>query len=250
MLQHLLIFGLGHLANFIIKQNKSFTISGTYRSDNPINNKVNHAIKFELGDELFDLSRYKRIIVNFPPQEKLLEFIKCLLKNTNDSQEVIFVSSTSVFGTGHNDESSTLNGIPHSGPYLLDIEAYLRDKECIIIRPGGLVDAKRNPINFFKRSKHISDIQNHINYIHTEDVARFLLKDSFNDNSYNLVAPIKYTKEKFYKRLLENQLDEFSFEKTDKADRVVSSQRAAVKEFDFLYPDLLNYFLELSDSNK
>lgn len=248
MQPRLLIFGLGHLASKIIEANcQKFLIYGTFRSPKPLNKLVNKSIQFELGDELFDISGYDRIVINFPPQEKLLSFLKELLPLLAKDQTCLFVSSTSVYGIGNINESSPLDGMPRSGSYLLDCEKYLSDKNCVIIRPGGLVDEGRDPINFFKKSKTIKGIQNHINYIHTFDLASFILRENFQADTYNLIAPLSYTKKDFYQAIIKDQ-KEWEFIKDETPDRLISSMRAEVKNFDFTYPDLLKYFTTLHHS--
>lgn len=250
MRQKLFIFGLGHLARRIVKLNSNFKITGTYRNFSQVEDLIDvDKIQFSLGDPIPNLSNFDRIIINFPPQSLLIEFIKKFQNHINDSQEVLFVSSTSVYGEGKSDEKAKLNGTPHSGPYLLEIEKLINNSNIICVRPGGLVDDQRNPINFFKKTGKVKSSQNHINYIHTEDVARFLLKESFKSNVYNLVAPTKYIKKDFYQKIADTYKNPLEFIQDDTPDRLISSNEPEVNNFEFLYPNLLNYFLDLS-SNK
>lgn len=247
--QKLFIFGVGHLARKIIKNNQKYTITGTYRNAEKVKDLNINLLSFNLDENIPDLTNYNRIIINFPPQEKLFNFMRSLVEQYED-KEIIFISSTSVFGAGESDENSSLSGKPHSGPYLLTIEEMLKDRGVIVIRPGGLVDEKRNPINFFKRSGKVSSAQNHINYIHTDDVARFVLKDKFEANSYNLVSPFKHIKNDFYSALLKSYNLNYEMLMDNTPDRLINSIRPEVKDFNFLYPNLLDYFLELSELNK
>ena len=235
-----IIFGFGHMASFIADHAKNLTV--TYRNNKKDHSNVSDYIKFELGDDLIPLDNYDNIIINYPPQKELLSFLKEIFRNISTQKKVIFLSSTSVYGPGESDEDAKLNGMPRSGRYLIDCETFLRDKNVTIIRPGGLVDHKRNPANFFKGNS-IPAINHRTNYVHTEDVARFVLEvlDKENDN-YNLIAPIQYTKEDFYKALLGNDFQGSTSEKTGK---IIKTKKENVLSFKFLYPDLIKYFTSL-----
>jgi len=239
----LLIFGFGHLANFIARENDKFQIDATYRSKQPNNKKINKYLSFTLGDALFDISGYDFILINIPPQEHLIDLLHQVFENKKENQRIIFISSTSVYGTGIIDESKPLLGKPRSGEFLLDCERYLLDKKVIILRPSGLVDATRDPRNFVKKFKVIQRANHTINFIHTEDLARFILIcHELEDLVYNVSAPIHHKRIDFYKAILDkpqNFIFKFSSEAEDK---VISSHQNKVREFKYKYPDLLEYF--------
>jgi hypothetical protein len=144
-----LLFGFGHLGKYIADHSQDLNV--TYRDQKKIHPHVKEYIPFRIGDDLFDVSHYANIIITYPPQVGLLEFLKELYKQKKH-QKIIFISSTSVYGNGEVTENSDLIGKPRSGEYLILCERFLKDRESLIIRPCGLVDNERNPAHFFKNN--------------------------------------------------------------------------------------------------
>lgn len=247
------IFGLGHLSKFLMNElDESYTLDGSWRKEKEGFSRINKSMIYTIPDEFpseID-DDYDWIIWSFPP---VVGYMETLIKaDTILKKEVpwIFVSSTSVFREGPVDEESERNGTRFRGESLVDIEDALKslDRQVNIVRPSGLVDKNRNPVNFFKNSTKNPAIKGEVtNLVHTRDVARFinfLIVSDIRGEDFNLNSLTQIEKEKFYNELLkENGFEQIKFKPTAQAHpKVVSSKKSRSKGFEYLYDDLLGFF--------
>ncbi len=178
---NIFIFGLGHLGKKIVheleRSKENFQVGATYRELSRVKAYEDHRlIEFSINDELPEIIE-DAIVFNFPPVQGYLDFLKRCNKKYEREIPWIFVSSTSVFGSGDISEESDRNGEKKNSKHLIELEDYLLSlqRQVTIVRPGGLIDDDRLPGRFMKFKDVIEDSEREINFIHTLDVARFIL---------------------------------------------------------------------------
>ncbi|MGQ7945918.1 SDR family NAD(P)-dependent oxidoreductase [Flavobacterium sp. WC2509] len=161
------------------------------------------------------------LIIDIPPQlrgknsnativnEKVfVAKIKTLIPYIENStiQNVLFVSSTSVYGETNASitEASTPKPDTESGKQLLEAEMLLQNNKhfkTTILRFGGLIGEDRNPITFLAGKQNIENPKTPINFIHQDDCIGVILKiiatDSWNQ-TFNAVSPFHPTRENYY----------------------------------------------------
>ncbi len=121
------------------------------------------------------------IIVNFPPKRKIVDIEKVyptqvqqLLSVINNTQKVIFISSTSVYQNTNNtiDESLVTQPEKASGKAVLAAENLLRDQlkdRLTILRLSGLIGYDRLPGRFLATKTNLKNGNAPVNVIHRDD---------------------------------------------------------------------------------
>jgi nucleoside-diphosphate-sugar epimerase len=161
------------------------------------------------------------LIINIPPQlrgknidstnvnEKIfVSKIKALIPHIEKSgiQNVLFVSSTSVYGEVNGTVTEETTPLPdtESGKQLLETEKLLQNNnsfKATILRFGGLIGEDRNPTKFLAGKENLENPETRINFIHQDDCIGIILKilsaDSWNE-IYNGVSPFHPTRENYY----------------------------------------------------
>lgn len=141
---------------------------------------------FTLGttnnDELYTdfLANSDVVVINFPPRRIpniisiYQEQIQAILPFINDTQKVIFVSSTSVYQNTNDWVTETLDSQPEkeSGKAVLAVEnilkTHLKDR-LTILRFAGLFGYDRVPGRFFANKTNVPNGKAPINMIHQDD---------------------------------------------------------------------------------
>jgi nucleoside-diphosphate-sugar epimerase len=145
---------------------------------------------FELGNKLLDnrlaaLFASRVLVLNIPvgrkdPKTKhYLQHMQALLKHaaTSQIQNIIFISTTSVYGDGSGiiTEQSPTNPQTQSGKINLSIEAMVREyfaDRSTIIRPAGLVGNDRHPAHYLAGKSDLLNPDIRVNLVHQDDVVR------------------------------------------------------------------------------
>ena len=121
------------------------------------------------------------LIINFPPKRKIEAIenvypqqVQQLLQHINDTQKVLFISSTSVYQNTNGIVEETLVNIPEkaSGKAVLAVENMLRKQlkdRLTILRFSGLIGYDRLPGRFLAAKKNLSNGNTPINVIHRDD---------------------------------------------------------------------------------
>jgi len=238
----ILIMGLGHLARFIIQENKTHSISGTYRSIEKVKDIDCEKILFNTNNEgHFSLlpTNVDVVIWNFPPVQGYEKSLTTLNKHFNAKTKWIFISSTSVYGSGNINELSIRNGVRRNSKYLIDLEDQLRtfNRDVTIIRPGGLIDEKRNPAYSLSKKTEVLKANLAVNVIHTRDVARFIyhvIDHSLWDEEYNLVCDCHDSKEVFYSDQMKKLgLNVPKWISCEEESRIISNDKVKLSGFSF-----------------
>lgn len=148
-------------------------------------------IRFDERETLANFQEFANseiLIVAVPPgsspekKEAYLQFFQSLpglLSANQQIRQLIFISSTSVYGEPNSlvDEASVLEPIETNGKLLANIEQMLQtiDLPVCIIRAGGLIGPGRNPGRFFAGRQNIPNGLSPVNLIHLTDVIQIVL---------------------------------------------------------------------------
>lgn len=202
------------------------------------------------------LDGVNRLFLTFPPGLKKnpkLNFVSViyqLLKyiNRSDIKEVVFTSSTSVYGP--NQGLVTPNTAPQpeteSGRQLYEVENILLsngDFNTQIVRLGGLLGDNRHPVKQLSKLSLVDNPQAPINMIHKSDaigLLRFLADEAPWQSIYNGVTPWHPSKQDFYLHAAkEMQLPLPKFSKIlGKANKVVIDPQILSLGYSFIEPNL------------
>ena len=193
------------------------------------------------GLDLF-LQEVEVLILTLPPglrQNPKRRFdlvIEQIVKRLVDSavQEVVFISSTSVYGDARGDiteETPTLP-ITESGKQLLLCEEMLLTSpsfKTTVLRFGGLIGPQRHPIYSLAKHAFIDNPNGIINFIHLEDCLQCLqaiLEKQYQSGVFNAVCPYYPTRENYYTTIAKTagvQLPPF-IEKTTNKRRILPTK--------------------------
>ncbi len=154
---------------------------------------------------------------------------------------VIFVSSTSVYGDVAGNVTEATKPVPNteSGRQLLQAETVFRNDSHIqttIVRFGGLIGADRHPINMLSGRTGLTNGGNFVNLIHLNDcirILKFIIDHQWWNEVFNGVYPAHPTKQEYYrseafKRGLEPP--HYKKENLKKGKKVVSENLYSVKK--------------------
>lgn len=185
------ILGLGWLGKALAIQlnRKGFKIKGSTTSTEKLEQLSKHPfyvgkIKTEentiIGDWETFIEEVSILIINFPPKridniETIYPAqIQQIIKRTPKTVKVIFVSSTSVYGTSEVPfvETEITSPIKASGKAVLKAEQLLRSHfgdQLTILRLAGLIGPDRHPGKFLASKKKLNNPLVPVNLIHRED---------------------------------------------------------------------------------
>ncbi len=161
------------------------------------------------------------MVINFPPGRKrpdVVEFLgiamKSLLSYLGQGyvRKVMFISSTSVYGTGHVRENDAGKTTPSSasGVALLEAENRLRsaaDFDTTILRFAGLYGYERSPGNFWS-GRVLPNPQNAVNMLHRDDAvgaAMEIINANCWGEVFNVCAEHHPSRAEFYVQAALNQ---------------------------------------------
>lgn len=176
------------------------------------------------------------IVVNIPPGRRHLHAppfiagIKQLIqyaKNKNPNINIVFVSTTSVFGemTGDVDEDTPVSPVTASGKAHAEIEQWCLNefpKQACVVRLAGLIDEQRHPVKALVKRPSLANGKQRVNLVHKEDVIRVLvqiLTTDFNHvagRTLHLCAPEHPTRQDYYQAAAQHKgLGTLSFTRDD-----------------------------------
>ncbi len=163
-----------------------------------------------LGLDTF-LDQVDTLLISLPPKRPTSEVgyvrkIQLLLDASASYpiQRILFLSSTSVYGSRGNSYDETSPVVPEtfSAKALVSSEQLLDEYPIpsVIVRLGGLIGVDRNPI-YYLQGRTIPNPKGKINFIHQEDAVRgvaTLVSHSELQGIFNLVAPHHPLREDYY----------------------------------------------------
>ena len=242
---------------------KNFRVKGSTTSKQKISVLRNEKIEpflIDLNKNLNEdvlnlfLNEIDILIINIPPKirkEKNTNYfnkIQKIIKNDNYKNigNVIFISSTSVYGSNQGKINSQTVPIPNSinGIEILKTEKLIENKNNTIIRFGGLINESRNPLNHLIKKVEVLNSEAPINYIHLDDCIGIIIsviKKNKWGKKYLGVAPFHPTKKKYfddlcYKKNIENL--NFSLSKTIINKEINDEKINKELNYTFRYPNL------------
>lgn len=171
---------------------------------------LENGIKGEIQLFLKDLNV---LILNIPPKRRdpdsgnFLKKMEVLLDEIKKSeiQQVLFISSTSVYGNVEGDitEETVPKPISPSANQLLQVENLLMAQKGFstsIIRFGGLIGKDRHPVHYLSGRK-MKNGEELVNLIHLNDcihMIKTILENDYWNGVFNGVYPYHPTKEEYY----------------------------------------------------
>ncbi|MFV5694095.1 SDR family oxidoreductase [Flavobacterium sp. LB3P122] len=160
------------------------------------------------------LKKSEILIVDVPPKlrgpekENFVSKIRNVIPFIEKSNinNVIFISSTSVYGDTHTvvSEETTPHPDTESGKQLLETEQLLQSNKnfkTTVLRFGGLIGKDRHPIKFLAGRENLDNPDAPINLIHQEDCIGIILKIIENnswDEIFNAVTSSHPSRERYY----------------------------------------------------
>ena len=136
--------------------------------------------------------------------KKIATLIPFIEKST--VQNVLFVSSTSVYGEGQLIVTELTKPQPdtESGKQLIESEQLLQNNtnfKTTSVRFGGLIGADRQPGRYLAGKENLENPEAPVNLIHQEDCIGIIIKiieTNCWDETFNAVSPFHPSREKYY----------------------------------------------------
>jgi hypothetical protein len=198
------IIALGWLgkALFSTLENKRSNVSGSYRHNSK---GCKDEFKYDFLNSIIpkQILDSNVVIFNLPPSKMgdFNNFTRFI--DTIREKEIIFISSTSVYGIqGTVDEETAPVPVKANGKFLLKCEKYIikNVKRYKIIRPSGLYGEGRHPARYLSGKRGVKGQNLPINLVSREDLVNLIINameypESLIINASNKNHP---TKKKFY----------------------------------------------------
>ena len=198
------------------------------------------------------LNELDMLIINIPPKirkEGEVNYsnkIQNIINKTSKIKNILFISSTSVYGSKQGKISSKTITEPDSrnGTEILKTENLVKSENNTIIRFGGLISEDRNPLKYLIQKNEILNPDAPINYIHLKDCIGIISKVIFENKwgkTYSAVAPFHPTKKEYYDNLCEiNNIKKLKFSNTKTVINKEVNDNKILSElkYDFKYPAL------------
>lgn len=217
-----------------------------------------------ISENIIDfLAESEILIIDIPPKlgrkpadletaakMEFVQKIKNLIPFIENStvSNVIFVSSTSVYGDQNETITEQTTAIPEteSGRQLLISENILLENKnfkTTILRFGGLIGEDRQPVKFLAGKENLENGDAPVNLIHQNDCIK-IIEEIINQSKWNDVfnasAPFHPTREDFYTQKAKDLnlvLPKFSSQKSN-IKKIISSEKVET---------VLNYKFRLED---
>ncbi len=192
------------------------------------------------------IKQIKEEIIHFKIKKIILLSSTAAYENTNyeytDNGEHISIS-----------ENSYLNNLTPKSKLIRMSEAELLKSNNLfkssVVRLGGLVGKKRNPVYWINKPKLRSQ-NGFLNLIHYRDVVNVLSlmieNDIFNNEIYNLASDKIYLKDFFYQQIMNKlgQKKKLDLPQYKCFNQIDSSKIKRTLNYKMTYPDLLNWALK------
>ena len=179
--------------------------------------------------------------------KKITALIPFIIKST--VQNVLFVSSTSVYGEnqGTVDESTIPEPETESGKQLLECESLLKSNinfKTTILRFGGLIGSDRQPGKYLAGRENLENPESPVNLIHQKDCIGIILKiiesDYWNE-TFNAVSPFHPSRESYYSQKaadLNLPLPKFDHSKPSVGKLIENNKIINLLKYTFTEPNL------------
>lgn len=231
---------------------KDYTIKGSNTTNrNTITFKANN-----ISPYIVDISKNEKftdfltanVLVILITNKNSTDFKRLITQIEKSSvQNVIFISSTSVYGNSNDlvTETSPVKNTP-----LAEIENLFRANtnfNTTIVRFGGLFGYDRKPGKYIKPDKQIENPEGFINLIHQDDciaiIEKIITNNCYNE-TLNASADSHPTRKAFYtKEVLKLRKEAPIFNKQSATEyKIVSNEKLKrILQYEFKVNDLMNY---------
>jgi len=245
------LLGCGWLGIPLAKEllHAGFSIKGSTTSEQkltPLSGIGLHSFQISLEEtkiigNMHSFLQSDLLIVDIPPKlrgnqsENFVKKIQMLIPFIEKStvKNVLFVSSTSVFGShqGAVDESSFPEPDSESGRQLFACENLLKQSthfKTTLLRFGGLIGPNRHPI-YFLSGRTVTSPNAPVNLIHLEDcigIVRHIIAHQLWGKTFHGVSPFHPSKESYYSRIAQQLgllMPEFQHEAIVDQHKIVNS---------------------------
>ena len=224
------ILGCGYIGQPLAKLflKRGWRVRGSTTSESKLTNLLADGIEPYLLRLTPNLEGYGRrdffdsdvVVINFPPGRKRAD-VEAFMESAMGSllnylkegqvQNVLFISSTSVYSAGRvkEEDAGKLPPSSVSGAALLAAEELLRnasDFEITVLRFAGLYGYERKPGRFWS-GRPLRDPQNAVNMLHRDDavsVAMEVVKQHCWGQTFNVCADLHPTRAEFYTHAASN----------------------------------------------
>ena len=247
------------LAKYLLTED--WQVKGSTTSENKLENLRDNGIEsflfklpFRINPELLHANN---LVLNIPPgrgnsaqmenYSKSIGDILLQLKTSKSFNKLIFISSTSVYGSDQDifDEGSFCNSKTRSGEVMLEAESLIMNAGIpyVILRFGGLAGPERHPGRFLAGRTGLTTGNQSVNFLHLDDAIRVInhmLETPILNEIFNVVSPIHSNKEDFYIKMAESlTMTPPTFDKPANPFRREISARKLLDEteYKFIYPD-------------
>ena len=250
------IIGCGWLGLSLAKRliKNDFKVIGTKTTEKGILKLKKHKIEgilFKINNgkvigEIDFLKNIDQLIISIPPStknyDKLIETLIQLINKNFNINNILFLSSTSVYGKHKNEvfENSLIYPESKNAKLLAFAEKIFLnlDSSISIIRLGGLIGFDRHPI-FSLVNKRINNPKGYINFIHKLDAIKLiihLIKTSKLNGIINCVSPYHPTRKEYYMEIAKKlNLKNPIFNDEEENLRKINSNKIDLKKL-FNYP--------------
>jgi len=194
------------------------------------------------------------LIINIPPKmksnpnskySKKIESLNNFIKSKSINK-ILFISSTSVYGSNKGKVDSNTVPIPNSenGLEILKSEEILnKNKNCTIIRFGGLIGKNRHPVYFLSKKNKVLNPQAPINLIHLEDCIQIIysiIEKNKWGKTFLGVSPYHPKRINYYnKKCRELGLKEIKFDNNTSTKKEITDYKIKSElNYNFKYPKL------------
>ena len=249
------------LARFLLT--KKYSVKGSTTSKEKIqilrNYKINpYLVEIKEKEIKGDIDSFivglDILIINIPPKtksipeskySKKIESLNNLIK-TNSVKRILFISSTSVYGSDQGKINSSTVPKPNSknGIEVLKSEKILNtNKNCTVVRFGGLIGKNRHPVYSLSKKNKVLNTEAPINLIHLEDCIQIIYsiikKDKWGE-TYLGVSPYHPKRISYYnKKCEEFGLKEIKFENNTSTKKEITDSKIKTElGYEFTYPKL------------
>ena len=187
------------------------------------------------------------LIINIPPKIRkegntsYSSKIEKIIKHSNKVKNILFISSTSVYGSMQGRIDSNTIALPDSenGKEILKTENLVKNKNYTILRFGGLIGEGRNPLKYLVQKNEVLNADAPINYIHLKDcigIINAIINKEKWGKTYSAVAPFHPSKKEYYNTLCDiKKINRLNFlNKKTEINKEVNDKRIK-DELDYVY---------------
>jgi nucleoside-diphosphate-sugar epimerase len=201
------------------------------------------------------LSGLDVLVINLPPgmrrdsAESYFDKMKLLHHHIkkNKLQNLVFVSSTSVYGNtqGIVTEETAVNPVTNSAIHLVKSEALFLDDgqlNTAVLRFGGLIGPQRHPVNFLSGRTGLKNGGDAVNLIHLDDcihMIKSIITNEWWNEIFNGVYHDHPTKAEYYSREARArglEIPHYESQEGETSGKIIESRNFLIKFQQFFTP--------------